>query len=219
MIFFRLIQSGQSHREFVLVLISGVRHWFVWCFFLPRCAPCVPSLIFLRINQLIPAWPTRFLDVSQADSSLPSLRRFVTPPRATDLTPKIAQLTFSICCYVWWWGTMTFTFAALQHESLLTASVDTDSSSKQVRGSKVSLAWRSNWVDSFHFCTKWCFLPPPLLSLVFLSLALSPVTCWNTFRSWVELLSAHSSLCVVFEDYYAQRHPHWASRQLRGQNP
>lgn len=95
---------------------------------------------------------------------------------------------------------------------------DTDYSSKQVTGSKVSLARRSHWVDPFHFCTKWCFF----LSLsLFLcpSLALSPVTCWNTFRSWVEVLSAHSSLCVVFEDYYAQRHPHWASRQLRGQNP
>lgn len=101
--------------------------------------------------------------------------------------------------------------------------LDTGCSSKQVTGSKVSLARRSHWVDPFHFCTKMVFSPSVALSLSLsppsLCLSLSPVTCWNTFRSWVELLSAHSSLCVVFEDYYAQRHPHWASRQLRGQNP
>lgn len=90
------------------------------------------------------------------------------------------------------------------------------------------------WLKTGHRIKSVCCLKEPLsrsfsisapngVFSLFLSFScshsLSPVTCWNTFRSWVELLSAHSSLCVVFEDYYAQRHPHWASRQLRGQNP
>lgn len=167
------------------------------------------------VHQLTPEWPTHRVPFSgtqsKPDLSVPSLWRFATPRECPTWPQKLLNWLFPsavMCADGEPWHLHS------HHSNMIPCSArvfDTDYSSKQVTGSKVSLARRSHWVDPFHFCTKWCFLS--------LALSLSPVTCWNTFRSWVELLSAHSSLCVVFEDYYAQRHPHWASRQLRGQNP
>ena len=81
------------------------------------------------VHQLTLEWPTLGVlfsgTQSKPDLSVPSLWSFSAPRRAPDLTPKIAQLTFSICSYVWWWGTMTFTFAPLQYDPLLGASFST----------------------------------------------------------------------------------------------
>lgn len=140
------------------------------------------------------------------------------PPRVADLTPEIAQLTFfhlQLCVvmgnhdiYI-----CTTPIYSLARREFSTQTIAQNRSQDQkcllpggVTESILSIS-APNGVFSLFFASRS------------LSLSLTTVTCWNTIRSWVELLSAHSSLCVVFEDYYAQRHPHWASRQLRGQNP
>lgn len=94
---------------------------------LMRCVPLMRSLFFH-----VPAPSTvRQLMSERANTSSPIfwdtvstrleralIMKVCNPPRVPDLTSEIAQLTFSICSYVWWWGTMTFTFAPLQYDPL-----------------------------------------------------------------------------------------------------